>query len=162
MKPGMGWPIGIVAILVAFVVGNLALMRLAGSDPAMAIEPDYYKKAVAFDSTMAQEKRSALLGWTATTTITPDTGAGGMVVSVALVDAAHAPVKGASVAITARYNARANDVLSDTLHEAAPGQYRAPLAVTHAGQWEVRIDAVRGTEHFMESTRAEVPRANRP
>lgn len=156
MKAGMGWPIGIIAILAGFVVGNLALMRLANDDPAMAIEPDYYKKAVAFDSTMAQEKRSNALGWSASTAIAPS-GASGTVVTVTLADARQQPVQGASVAVTARYNARANDVLTDTLREAAPGQYSAPLAVTHAGQWEVRISAVRGAEHFVTSTRAEAP-----
>lgn len=162
MKPGMGWPIGISAILAAFVIGNLALMRLANDDPAMAIEPDYYKKAVAFDSTLAQEKRSAALGWAASTTIASVDGSRGPIVTVSLADAAQVAVQGATVTVTARYNARANDVLTDTLREASPGQYRARLAVTHAGQWEVRIDAVRGAEHFMTSTRAEVSGALAP
>ena len=41
MKPGAGWPIGIALVLCATVVGNLVMMRVAGSDPSMAIEPDY-------------------------------------------------------------------------------------------------------------------------
>ena len=45
MKPGAGWPIGIAIVLAATVVGNLVMMRVAGDDPSMAIEPDYYRKA---------------------------------------------------------------------------------------------------------------------
>jgi len=159
MKPGMAWPIGIVVILTVFVAANLAVMRLANSDPSFAIEPDYYSKAVAFDSTMAIERRSAALGWTASAVVAPAAGTRQAAVRVTLADAARQPVRGASVSITARYNARANDVLSATLREDAPGEYDAPLAVGHAGQWEVRIDAVRGAEHFTASTRTDVPRS---
>jgi nitrogen fixation protein FixH len=157
VKPGTGWIIGVVGILSAFVIANLLLMRLANDDPSFAIEPDYYRKAVAFDSTMAQERRSAALGWTASSLIAPGAGASGPVVTVTLADARQQPVVGAAVTITARFNARANNVLSATLREDAPGTYRAPLAVQHAGQWEVRIDAVRGTERFVTSTRTDAP-----
>jgi len=155
MKQGSGWPIGIVSILVLFVVANLIVMRLANDDPAFAIEPDYYNKAVAFDSTMAVERRSAALAWSASARIAH--GDSGPMVMVTLADARHQPIAGASVTINARFNARANDVLAATLREGAPGQYVAPLAVRHAGQWEVRINAVRGAEHFVASTRTEAP-----
>lgn len=155
MKRGLGWPIGITAILVVFVVANLLVMRLANDDPAFAIEPDYYNKAVAFDSTMATERRSAALGWSASATIAQ--GNAGPMVTVTLADARQRPIIGASVTIDARFNARANDVLTATLREAEPGQYTAPLAVRHAGQWEVRIIARRGTDRFVASTRAEAP-----
>jgi nitrogen fixation protein FixH len=159
MKPGAGWPIGVVVILAVFVVGNLVMMRVANDDPAMAVEPNYYQKAVAFDSTMAIERRSAALGWSALTTIAARDSAPGATVRVRLSDAAHQPVEGAVMTIDARFNARANDIITDTLVERAPGEYVAPLAVTHAGQWEVRVTATRGVNRFIVSTRAEAPPA---
>jgi nitrogen fixation protein FixH len=117
-------------------------MYLANDDPAFAIEPDYYRKAVAFDSTLSTARRSATLGWSASTAIVrEDSGAS---VTVTLADADRRPVAGASVTIDARFNARANDVLDVALQERAPGQYAGQLDVRHAGQWEVRVDAVRG------------------
>ena len=44
-------------------------------------------------------------------------------------------------------------MLTAALREAAPGHYAAPrCAARFAGQWELRIDATRGAEHFVAST----------
>lgn len=142
-------------ILTAFVAINLFLMRLAGADPSFAVEPDYYQQAVKFDSTMAVERASAALGWSASSTLTR--GDSGTTVTVAILDAHAAPVGGATVAILASFVARANDVLTVALREVAPGRYAAPIAITHAGQWEIRVKASRVTDRFFASTRAEAP-----
>jgi nitrogen fixation protein FixH len=149
------WPMAIVALLTIFVAANLMVMRLAGADPSFAIEPDYYQKAVAFDSTMAVERRSGELRWTAASRMTRRDS--GMTLTVVLADRSGAPVTGAAVSISARFNARANDVLLATLSEAAAGRYEAPLDARHAGQWEVRVNATRGADRFVASTRVEAP-----
>lgn len=156
MKPGWGWPVGITAILAATVIANLLVMRVATSDPSFAIEPEYYRKAVDFDSTLAHENASARLKWTATAMISPMRANQLSQVTVTVRDSLNQPVEGAVVSITALYVARANDVLMAALPEIAPGTYRAPLAATHVGQWEVRISVARGTEHFVGSVRTEV------
>lgn len=156
MKPGIGWPVGIVAVLGATIVANLWVMRVANSDPSFAIEPDYYQKAVAFDSTIATERRSLALGWTATTSIAATDTAGRPMLTVTIVDAQRQPVQGATVSVVALANARANDIRTATLHEVSPGRYQSTLAASFAGQWEVRVDAVRGAEHFVASTRTDM------
>jgi len=156
MKPGMGWPIGIVVVLAATVAANIVVMRVASSDAAFAVEPDYYKKAVAFDSTMATERRSNALGWSARSSIVASDSIGRPMLTVTLVDAQGQPLQGATVNVTALANARANDILSAALHETAPGQYQARLSAKFAGLWEVRIDAVRGADRFVTSTRTDV------
>ncbi len=156
MKPGMGWPIGVVVILSATVAANIVVMRIANNDAAFAIEPDYYKKAVAFDSTMALTQRSNALGWSARSAIVASDSVGRPMLTVSLLDAQQQPLQGATVQVTALANARANDILSATLQETAPGQYQARLSALFAGLWEVRIDAVRGGEHFVTSTRTDV------
>jgi nitrogen fixation protein FixH len=157
MKPGAGWPIGIAVILGATVVANLVVMRVATNDPSFAIEPDYYKKAVAFDSTIAEERRSNALGWTATSTIVASDSAGRPTLTVRLLDAQRRPVQGATMKAVALANVRANDLVSVALTEAAPGEYAARLGARISGQWEVRVDAVRGADHFTTSTRADIP-----
>jgi nitrogen fixation protein FixH len=156
MKRDARWPIGIALLLTVFVTVNLMMMRVAGADPSFAVEPDYYRKAVEFDSTMAIDRRSAALGWTATSAITR--GPDGSTLTVTLVDGAGQPVRGASVAGSVRFVARANDVHEVSLREPAPGRYSAPVDARHAGQWEVRIDAKRGASRFVASMRAEAPR----
>ncbi len=161
MKPGMGWPIGIVAVLGATVIANLVVLRIANGDDAFAIEPDYYKRAVAFDSTLATAKRSAALKWSATAQFLAPTEATQRTLSVTLTDAQGLPVQGATVTVAALANARANQLLTATLHESSPGRYQASLAAAFPGQWEVRIDAVRGVEHFVSTTRTELSRSDR-
>ena len=50
----MGWPIGVATILASTVVANIIVMQIANDDPSFAVEPDYYRKAVNFDATMAE------------------------------------------------------------------------------------------------------------
>ena len=155
MKRVPAWPVGIVVVLLLFAAGNIQMMRLASADPSFAVEPDYYRKAVAFDSTMAQQRRNADLGWIVTAAIDRETIPA--TVSVRLADGTGQPVRDAKVRIDARFNARANDVLTADLTETAPGTYTGRLGVKFAGEWEVRVDAVRAADHFTASARTQAP-----
>ncbi|MEP6834903.1 MAG: FixH family protein [Gemmatimonas sp.] len=143
MKPGTLWIAGICSILGVTVVGNIVVMAIANDDPSFAIETDYYKKAVDFDSTLRLERGSVALGWTAAATVVQDSTApiAQLVVSISGKD--QRPVVGLLVDVDALFNARANDVVHARLTEQTPGVYTAPLAVAHSGQWEVRIKATR-------------------
>ncbi len=155
MKPGMAWPIGLTLILASSVAANLVLMRVAGNDPAMAIEPDYYKRAVAFDSSMAAERRSNALGWKAESTLDPVMRDASTRVHVALVEASGTQITDATVRVVALFNARANDRQTVTLQRDADGTYSAPISIRYPGQWELRVDATRGTAHFASTSRVE-------
>ncbi len=164
MKPGSGWPIGIALILGTTVIGNLIVMRIANDDPSFAIESNYYQKAVAFDSTMSAERNSAKLGWVATTSVARDSIASLVQLKVSIANASMQPVTGLAVDAQARFNARANDILSVTLREVSPGVYVAPLRVTYAGVWEVRVNARRKEDSgvkdaFVSTERVEVSNA---
>jgi nitrogen fixation protein FixH len=156
MKRGQAWPIGITLLLTIFVAANLVVMRIAGADPSFAVEPDYYAKAMTFDSTMALERESARLGWTAASWIVPRDGATMLVVT--LTDAKGAAVAGAMVVSEARFVGRAAKVLRDTLAETGRGQYEATLVDPPGGAWEVRVAATRGAERFVATTRTTAPR----
>jgi nitrogen fixation protein FixH len=158
MKPGIGWPIGIACILGATIVGNLMVMRIAGNDPAFAVEPDYYRKAVQYDSTMAQERRNLALGWQVRSTLSPISATDSAELQVVLTNANAEPLRGAQVQIMARFNARANDTLTATLQETRPGRYRTLLPVQHAGEWEVRVDARLGDAHWLDAQRVQAVR----
>lgn len=153
MKPGMGWPIGVAVILGATVAANIVVMRIANDDPSFAVEPDYYRKAVHFDSTMAQERTNLSLGWGVETQIDSIVDGTHSRVTVQLRDASASPLPGARVAVMARHNARANDTLTAVLQEEAPGRYVAQLPIARAGEWEVRVDATHGSQHFSASSR---------
>lgn len=148
MKPGMSWPLGVTVILGATVAANLWVMRIANADPAFAIEPDYYAKAVAFDSLMAAERRTLALGWGVDAALAPVDRDGHGLLTVQLRGADAAPLAGATVRVVARFNARANDSVTAVLREERAGVYTAAIPVAHAGEWEVRIDATKDDAQY--------------
>lgn len=165
MKSGIGWPIGVAVILGSTVVANIAVMRIANDDPSFAVEPNYYAKAVAFDSTMAQERRNLALGWGVETALDSLVAGQPTRLTIRLKGADAAPLPGAAVSVVARFNARANDTLTTVLPETAPGAYTATLPIHTPGEWEVRIDATRAdsvtheVSRFSASTRVTAVRA---
>ena len=154
MKRSTLWPIGIATILLTTVAVNFALMYVAGDDPSFAIEPNYYAKAVAWDSTMAQSARNEHLGWRVVPALAPFSTNGGAVLSVSVFDSTGAPIDDATVKVAALYNGRANVVLESTLRH-ADSAYRGSLPVTHRGQWELRFDVTRGSDRFTSTARIE-------
>jgi len=98
MKKGWYWPWIVAALLVATAAGQGILFYAATHDASMAIEPDYYRKAVAWDAQRARDSVSAALGWTATGELrAPDST--GAEVAVRLADADGAPLGGARVRV---------------------------------------------------------------
>lgn len=155
MKAGMQWPIGIVAILATSVAGNVAFMRAANNDPSFAIEPDYYQKAVAYDTIMSEAQSSAALGWSAHTSLELESSGGGLL-QVQLKDRGGESIAADSVTAQAFFIARANDVAKTTLSRDESGMYRGHIPVLHMGQWEIRVDAYHNREHFISTVRQDV------
>jgi hypothetical protein len=146
------WPIGLGVVLALTIAGNVVVYRLATRHDALAIEPDYYRKAVAWDSTQAVAGRSRALGWRLSATL----GAAGRWAapfSVALSDDAGAPVTGALVRVEVFAVARADERLDTTLAETAPGHYSLSLPVVGAEWHEVRLTADRAGDHFLQRLR---------
>lgn len=159
MKKGMGWPIGVATILSCTVIANVVVMRIANDDPSFSVEPDYYRKAVNFDSSMAQARENLSLGWGIDTRIDSIGDGAHTRLSVRLRDASSSPLPGARVAVMARFNARANDTLTAQLTEESPGTYVAMLPIARPGEWEVRVDATHGSQRFSASSRVSAVRA---
>lgn len=154
MKRGTLWPLGIGAILAITVGVNIAVYYVANDDPSLAIERDYYRKAVNWDSTLAQERVNHTLGWRLTPSLGTFTPTQGADLRVSLTDSTGAPVAGATVKVSAFYNARANQILDTTLAPAAGG-YEGRLRVNHSGVWELRFEVTRGDARFTATSRVE-------
>jgi len=159
MKKGSWWPVAIIAILTLTVGANFWIYAVANDDQGIAIEPDYYQKAVAWDSSMAQARENRALGWRVTPSLAAFTERDGAGLRVTLTDSAGAAIPDATVKVTAFYNARAGDV-SDTTLVPGRGAYEGRLPVHHGGVWELRFDVRRGAVHFTATSRVEaVPAA---
>jgi nitrogen fixation protein FixH len=148
VSPGARWIAAVVGLLVGNAIAMGVLLAEAG-DPTPRVLPDYYRRAIAWDDTMAARRASAALGWTATPTLDGDR------VAVVLVDAAGAPVSGATVTVTARHRSRADGVVAATLDEAAPGRYLGDLALARPGLHELEVTARRAGATFLASALVE-------
>lgn len=160
MKRGAWWPIGVAAILATTVGVNVWVAVIAGSDPSFSVEPNYYAKAIAWDSTMAQERENQRLGWRIEPRLGEISAARDARLDVVLLDSTGAPIRDATVRVAAFFNARASHIVDATLQPNAT-DYTTQLPMTHAGDWELRFDVRRGKEHFTNTTRIEAVAAAR-
>jgi len=149
----MWWPISLAGVLAATVAANIWVAVIANDDPSFAIEPDYYRKAVEWDTTLAQGRHNASLGWRLTPTMGAIAADGSTLLSAQLTDSAGSAISGAVVRVIALAVARASDVHDVTLAPSGAGTYAVRLDARRAGEWELRFDATRGGEHFTQVSR---------
>ena len=155
MKRGAWWPIGITMVLATTVAANLWVMRIANDDPSFAIEPDYYQKAITWDSTLAQARQDSILGWRLTPKLELVTSTGKARLSATLADSTGTPISGAVVKVAALPVARANEVHDVALAAAGVGEYAAQLDSRREGQWELRFDVRAESTHFTKVARVD-------
>lgn len=155
---GRIWPWALGTVLALTVAGNLWVLRIANADTSFAVEPDYYRKAVDWDSTMAQRGRNDALGWQLTVESMHLDGAGAASLTVGLRDRAGLPVDGAVVQVAATHNAEAERIVAGSLAEMTDGRYTGPLAAQRAGIWELRFSVERGGERFTARVRHDTAR----
>lgn len=58
MKPAALWPLAVIGVLAVTVGANVWLIQVAREPNGAVIEPDYYRRAVAWDSLAARQGRS--------------------------------------------------------------------------------------------------------
>jgi nitrogen fixation protein FixH len=148
------WPAAIAGVLGVTVVANVVMLWAARHGDAPAIEADYYRKAVAWDSTLAARRASAALGWRADAGIGP-LGRDGADVTVWLADSTGTALDGAGVRVVAIHNARGGTTVEGTLAPRGAGRYAGRLALARPGLWELRIEAARGPDRFGAALRRE-------
>lgn len=161
MKPATAWPWAIVAVLAVTVAANVALLVHANAPGAAQVEPDYYRRALAWNSTQVERARSAALGWRAEATFGA-AGAEGTPLSVSLRDSLGEPVTGASLEVLGVHNLEPSGPSSWSLVERAPGAYGTLVHPGHAGHWELRLTATRDRARYVDVLHADAAAAVMP
>jgi nitrogen fixation protein FixH len=139
----------ILALLAGQVALMLAMVYLATSDASFAIEPDYYQKALNWDTVAAQARQNERLGWSAKIELGPTVSVTGeRTLTCTLADRTGRPLDGASVDAVAFSHARGSDRTAVTLLPAGSGRYEAPVRFTRVGVWEFRLAIQRGPDTF--------------
>lgn len=140
------WPLAIVAVL-GLTVGANGYLLMRANDVPMPLERDYYQKAVAWDSTMAQAARNVALGWQLRATVD---AAGAL--DVVLGDASGNSITDARIAVEAFPIAFSDGEAAATL-TTDNGRYRGALALPHPGLHEFRFLVTRGGDRFTTALR---------
>jgi hypothetical protein len=147
------WPWGIATVLVLTVAGNGIIYWAANDSNAAAVEPDYYRKAVEWDSTLAQGERNRTLDWRVEADLGPRRPNGGRNLSVRLRDARGLPVTGAGIELTAIHNTFASHPVRAVSVTDATGGSRMDVPLGHDGLWELRLVITRGSERYTATLR---------
>jgi nitrogen fixation protein FixH len=149
MRAARLWPLAVSAVLAVTVGANAVVFYLARDPGAAVVEPDYYRRAVRWDSTLAARRASAALGWTVSAALGPlSTGSRGTELAVRLADRDGRPLAGALVRAVLLHNRDAEHPLTAALVPRGAGLYVARLPLERTGRWEVRLEVVRGAERF--------------
>ena len=130
-------------VILMCLSGTGSLIYFALGDRSFAVEPDYYRKGLAWDDAARQRANNERLGWS----VVVRTTAPG-VLEVKLSDRAGAPVENAQVVCEAFANARASD-RRELMFTALPeGRYISPLVADPPGSWRLRFEIHRGGDMF--------------
>lgn len=148
------WPLLVITALAAQMGFGVWMMRVAGSDPNFAIEPDYYARAVHWDARMEQARRDLALGWRAVATLTRSAGQPTSLV-VSVVDSLGAPLVIDSLRADVLPVAHASRTRTLTLARVGE-KWEAQLRDAETGLWETNIRAWRGRDVFTARVRPEL------
>ncbi|MEE4270493.1 MAG: FixH family protein [Thermoanaerobaculales bacterium] len=147
IKPSVFWPAVIAGALALHVAAMMVMVSIATSNDSYAVEPDYYRKSLAWNEKQAQDRRNAELGWSLDFVVEPASPGGEPGLQVTLVDADGSPLDGAEVAVEAFSNIRRNDILTATLI-IGDGAAATTLPMRRDGLWEFRFSVTRGSDVF--------------
>lgn len=150
------WPAIVIGLLVVDTGVGLYMMHVANSDPTVSVEPDYYGKAVRWDSTEAQARLNNSLGWTIAPTLGPLGDGSAAKFGLTLRDRSGATIEGARIEIEAIPVSSADDVVRGVLTDtASAGSYATTLPMAHTGLWQLQLVATRGADRFTADLRVD-------
>ncbi len=141
------WPFAIVGLLGMNVTIVGITVFYATSDRSMAVEPNYYQRALAWDRNQIQSTRNAQLGWTLTLEASnPRHGRSDLALS--LRDRSGKPIEDARIEALAFHNSRASERQTLLLSSMGKGEYSGTLAADRDGLWHFQVTIQHGTNTF--------------
>ena len=156
-RRGWGWPVGLALALLASAALNVTFAVVASHDASFAVEPDYYRRSLDWDRTMAQDDANRALGWHIEVQSERAPRPGTLRLVARLTDRAGDGLERAEVVVEARHAARAATAVSGTLVGAEAGRYVADLPLRRAGLWELSFVVRRESVVYTQRIAADLP-----
>ncbi|MCA9632942.1 MAG: FixH family protein [Myxococcales bacterium] len=148
------WPLMPVALLGLVIASQVVLVSSALKDGGAAVEEDYYKKAIDWDSHMAQERVNQQLGWKIKLDVKPTSGRE-VDLHVLVLDKKGALVSDADVDVVAFPNAKSDHRFKQPMQREG-GSYVIRMPVSRSGLWEFRFQVTRGEQKFTAIERKDI------
>ncbi|MEM7629128.1 MAG: FixH family protein [Planctomycetota bacterium] len=130
---GRHWPLVVVGLLGLNVSVCATTVYFATRDGPVAVEPDYYQRAMDWDARRAATPDVSARGWATDVESVDGTAL------VRLTDAQGDALIGASVVASGFHRAFSRDRHDLTFVEVEPGVYRVALPGAMLGFWELRL-----------------------
>lgn len=141
------WTFIIVGLLGSQLSIGVAAVILANQDSSQQIIPDYYKRSMAWDTSVATQQASDTLGWKATINVAEDADVtGARTITLVLTDRTGAPVTGATGSLQIYHHRKIADVIQAEWSELSSGIYRATARLDQKGLWQFTVAMHRGDE----------------
>ena len=151
-RRGSAWPWIVGALLAITVIKYLVVLTTIAADPSIAIEEDYYRRALAWDASREARAESDALGWEVRTAIGRRSSPGeGALLTVAVVDRVGKPIAGANVTARVFHRARAATPFDTTGVTDLTGGFQLELAAARRGLWELELEIEQGEDRFIET-----------
>ncbi|MEM1094935.1 MAG: FixH family protein [Bacteroidota bacterium] len=152
IPPHISWPAFIIALLGMSVAGGVWSVIKANGFGKAEVVSDYHQQALDFNTHLAEQTASNMLGWQSTL----DIEAGNVVVK--LTDREGAPVFDATVLVTP---ARPESAAPESTLTLIPspdvrGQYSAPVLLSRPGRWRFAVRAERADDVHLADLRRDV------
>ncbi|RMH12206.1 MAG: hypothetical protein D6695_07365 [Planctomycetota bacterium] len=136
---GWIWPVLVIALLGGQAVMLAVTFIIASSDPSVAVEPNYYEKALAWDEDRDRRRDPALDGFEISAELQPASDRNSKGALVVSVFRDGAPVEDAVIDAVIFHHARSGDRQTLSLLPQKPGVYVASADLRRDGNWEVRL-----------------------
>lgn len=143
---GMHWPVMLVLLFLTSASFVITTAFLGAGTGSKMIEPDYYARAVDWDSTKARLDAAKTLGWTFEPGLSPMLNdSGTRLVSLHLLDEYGDPIEDARVDVVLFAHTQAQDRTETALEHSGAGMYQSRVkGMTTLGLWELRVLVTRG------------------
>lgn len=159
MKPGAIWPVIIVGLLGMNASIVAITVYAANSDRGFAVEPDYYRKGLAWDESARQRDLNASLGWTLDASFRPAASALPARLEAKFADGSARPIRAAKIVVEAFHEAEPNRIARVELAAQGDGTFAAPFPTPRSGLWTLRFIADAAAIRFTSAQQAEVDKS---
>ncbi len=159
-RRGWLWPWVVGGFLALTVVKYIVVLSTIASDPSIAIQEDYYRRALAWDDERAARAVSDALGWQVLAAIGPAeaTSSADQIVpsrlemrgrvSLTVHDREGEPLAGAAMALRIFHRARAAFPADEVGTTDATGAITFEVPRGRRGLWEIEIEVTHAGEQF--------------